>query len=107
MEIDIPLNTWSKKKLKTGKCATSRNTKYGSSGDTFTVDGVEYELTNVRRLELEMVANRFYIEEGMTSPDEFKKVWQGIYPLSGWTPKKMVWIHFFRKKFTNIIAKNQ
>lgn len=96
-EIEIPFNAWSRMKLKTGKCATSRNTKYGSSGDTFIVDGVEYELINVWRLELEEVATRFHIEEGMASKEEFIEVWKSIYPLSGWTPKKMVWIHFFRK----------
>ena len=97
MEITIPFNIWSRERLKKGKCATSRNSRYGIEGDTFMIDGVRYEITSIMKLPLLKIANQYWYEEGATSSKEFIEVWKGIHPIAGWKPDKEVWIHFFHK----------
>ena len=95
--VEIPFNEWSRKRLQAGvKCATTRRFPYGKPGDRFQAVGRWWVLTDVRRIRLEEVAERYYKEEGAESPEEFIEVWKSIHPRAGWTPKRWVWIHFFQ-----------
>ena len=96
MEVQIPFNTWSKKRLYSGvKFGTSRNKKYGDKGDTFKAINRTYEILYVKRMSLEHVAYIQYKAEGCVSPEEFIEVWEDIHPEVGFVPKQMVWYHAF------------
>lgn len=106
--IYIPFNEWSKERIKAGvKTATSRYKKYGEAGDRFVVDGEIFELVEVVKMKLGIVAELHYEEEGAKSPEEFKKIWIDIHPKRGFRADDMVWFHRFRKveiaDFTNFI----
>lgn len=105
MKIEIPFNEWSKKRLILGtKIATSRNKRYGEIGDTFPVDfsefhreSREYQLTAVLPLMLSHVGIFLYKIEGAESSQEFHDVWCDIHKRAGWTPEKVVYVHFFEE----------
>ena len=101
MEINIPFNDWSKKRLKSKvKLATTRTKRYGKEGDTFIVHlghvDYKFELLAVFKLSLYDVASRLYYIEGAESPLAFRKVWEQIHPRSAWQPDKKVNVHLFR-----------
>lgn len=95
--INIPFNDWSCTQLKKGrKIATTRTKPYGKPGDTFEVDGLEYQLFGVQKIRLGEVASKFFEEEGCDSPEEFKKVWKEIHPKRGFIETDEVYLHKFR-----------
>ena len=98
MDIEIPFNKWSRERLKEGKCATSRNKKYGVEGDTFIVDGIKYIITDIARVSLQTVLDLGVQEEGADSKEEFIKVWKEIHPRKGFVPEQKVWFHRFKLK---------
>jgi len=94
--IKLPFNEWSIERLeKNMKTATTRRKRYGKPGDHFIAAGKKWMLTEVRRIRLGEVAEKYYRQEGAESPEEFIEVWKKIHPRAGWTPEKRVWIHFF------------
>ena len=98
MEIEIPFNKWSKDRLKANmKTATSRNKKYGDPGDTFTVEGLKYCLTQITKVSLSSIRDCCYDVEGCRSPEHFEKVWIDIHPRKGWVDEQKVWFHRFEK----------
>jgi len=98
METKIPFNLWSRDKLRNGiKTVTSRTTKYGDVDDTFKAVGKNYRITAVMKLPLRTIADEYYFEEGCSSPDDFKKIWCEIHPISRWIPNKEVYLHFFEE----------
>ena len=97
MRIVIPFNAWSKKRIKENKRATSRYKKYGNVGDVFNINGVDYELFEVKRMMLSEVASYYYVMEGCTSEEEFKQIWKDIHPYRGFCGNDLVWVHFFRE----------
>ena len=100
MKIEIPFNDWSKERLRLlVKTATSRNKKYGNVGDTFEVDGCEYELTLVIKLPLWFVAECLWSYEGAFHYAEFVDVWNSMHPKKNYEDNEnlMVWYHHFRK----------
>ena len=94
--IEIPFNEWSRKRLGITKFGTTRNKKYGETGDLFIVDGYEYQLIHVIKLPLIFVRNVLYGMEGASCPEEFEKVWIEIHPRKGFEIDKKVWYHHFR-----------
>lgn len=95
MKIEIPFNDWSKKRLRQGKIATSRNNRYGNPGDTFTVDDRNYKLVLVRKLPLWFIRDCLWGCEGALSPHEFVHVWCEIHKQKGWKDNQEVWFHMF------------
>lgn len=97
--IKIPFLKEFKKDLLSGKkTMTSRNKKYGESGDRFTVDGKEFELTKVTRQTLFSVSHMLYEEEGFAKPSEFIEVWKRLHPKKGYSPNQLIWLHIFKKR---------
>ena len=95
-QIEIPFNVWSKERLKVGrKTETSRNKKYGSVGDYFTVGGKRYFIREIRRITLGEIAQYYFAEEGANDSAEFIKVWEEIHPRKGFVAEQRVWMHFF------------
>lgn len=98
MEIIIPFNFWSRMRLTNQfKRATSRYTKYGNVGDTFSVDGFKYELELILKLPLWFVVEELYLSEGAKSSDELEEVWKEIHPKKGFRPFDEVWYHHFKE----------
>ena len=94
--IEIPFNEWSRERLRRGvKRATARRKRYGDPGDMFRAVGRWWILTEVRRVTLREVRDRWWKAEGCDSPEEFEKVWRSIHPRRGFVPNQKVWIHFF------------
>ena len=97
-KIDIPFrDDFKGLMLRDLKTCTSRNKRYGDPGDTFEAFGATFKLTQQDRWALKNVALVLYREEGCTSPDHFIAVWKKIHPRAGWTPEKLVWVHYFKR----------
>jgi hypothetical protein len=71
--------------------------KYGDEGDTFTVDGIKYCLTQVTKVSLGSIRDCCYDVEGCRNPEHFEKVWVEIHPRKGWVDKQKVWFHRFER----------
>ena len=94
MEIKIPFNGWSKDKIRLQKkTATTRNQKYGETGDIFWVEKKMFKLDLVIKLPLWFVITELYPSEGAESMMELKKVWEDIHPRKGYVPEQIVWYH--------------
>jgi len=79
MQITIPFNDWSMKRLRGyRKRATSRNKRYGNVGLAF-------------------VRDHFYHEEGCDSEDEFIAIWNEIHPRKKFDDEHKVWLHLFKE----------
>ena len=90
MEVEIPFNDWSKKRLRTGKVATSRSKRYGNPGDTFVFDGIKYKIILVRQLPLWFIRDCLWGCEGAIAPWEFVTEWKKIHYKKGWDDKREV-----------------
>ena len=96
-QIDIPFRgDMARAVRERRKICTSRTTRRGNVGDRFIVGTVECELTGVEKLPLSHVASHFYRFEGFETPDDFKRVWSEIHPMTGFDPDNIVWVHFFK-----------
>lgn len=97
--IEMPFNAWSKGALKRGKKATTRHSKKGEPGDYFKVGVHYYVLTDIEKIPLRMVAEKFWKIEGARSKLDFIKVWNSIYPRMQYAkdPEREVWLHKFDK----------
>ena len=97
-EINIPFNEWSKARLMNQtKKATSRTKKYGDVGDTFSVNGLKYELEFVIKVPLWFVIEDLHKSEGAKDSQELKDVWRSIHPRKGYRPFDEVWYHHFKE----------
>ena len=97
MKIKIPFNAWSMERLALGtKRATSRTKKYGNIGDTFTADGMKFELDLIIKVPQWFVAEVLYRSEGAITTAEFIDVWTSIHKLKGYSPFDEVWYHHFK-----------
>ncbi len=101
--IRFPFNDWSTERLAKGqKIATSRTSQFGNVGDTFTAGDRTFEVTSVSRKSLGDVAQNYYFDEGATSPEEFKQVWESIHP-GGFKPGQIVYFHQFRELTPEVV----
>lgn len=99
-DVFIPFRPELKKAILEGrKTMTARNKKYGNPGDRFTVGSHGFILESVRRITLFRVANDYYKEEGLESPEEFIRTWTEIHPQKGYISDQVVYLHVFRREF--------
>ncbi|MDP3062936.1 MAG: hypothetical protein Q8O40_06975 [Chloroflexota bacterium] len=78
------------------KTCTTRTRWYGDVGDTFDVFGHRFEITALERLRLEDVAVWSWQQEGVASPDTFRRIWAFLHPGRGWQPDYRGYVHHFR-----------
>ena len=96
--IEIPFNGWSLERLRDGrKTATSRNKLYGVSGDTFTIDNMDFEFRTTYKKQLLDIAENHFKEEGAKSQQEFIDVWVELHPKKGFVPNQKVYFHTFKR----------
>jgi hypothetical protein len=98
-EIVVPMTRKNVRMCESGrKIATTRGKPFGGVGDKFTMKGSEYEYTvmAVMCMPLEVIQELFYYAEGADSPEEFEKIYRGIY-YGRFPAKSMKYLHFFSK----------
>lgn len=96
--IKIPFKKEMKALILAGKKrCTSRNRKYGDTGDEFIVGKSRYMITFVVRRSLKYVADFLYEDEGFESRDAFIRYWNMIHPGKKFDPNQKVWVHYFMK----------
>jgi len=99
--IQIPFRPEFKDALLEGrKTMTARTKKYGNRGDQFEAFEVPFVILNVVERTLKEVADKFYKEEGVESPEAYKAKWAEIHPIKGFDPQQIVYLHsFIRRRF--------
>ena len=80
------------------KTTTVRTKRFGAPGDEFLVEGVAFELVAVEMMPLSDARDRVWKSEGMSSPEEFERVWGENHPTRGFRGEDAVWVHRFRPK---------
>jgi hypothetical protein len=96
-EVEIPFRSqFENAMISDRKTATSRTKLNGKIGDTFKAFGHLFEITELHRLTLSDVAQRFYRQEGVESPGDFMQVWQKLHR-GVWNPQRLIWLHRFRR----------
>ena len=63
------------------------------------VGDIYFEVTSVRMIQLEEVAEEHFKEEGFDSPEAFKVEWRLIHPYKGYQPDWMIYYHEFKRKY--------
>lgn len=66
----------------------------GQVGDTLQVLGVEFRIRGVGFVKLDDVAERYYRNAGVTSPEEFRLVWRELHARTGYRPHQLVRVHW-------------
>lgn len=99
MKVKIPFLKEFKVPMLSGKkTATSRTKRYGQRGDTFKAFGAMFQIKDVSKMSLGMIANEYYLDEGFISDNEFVQCWRKLHPRKGYVPDQMVWVHIFEKE---------
>jgi len=98
VEVIIPFKESFRTAMLTDKkTKTSRNKKYGKSGDTFKKFGAVFEIISVEKHPLKKVAEEWFFEEGCLTAEEFKNIWISLHPLKGYEKDKEVFVHTFKR----------
>ncbi len=103
MRIDIPFCQDMKRATLDGiKSCTSRTRRFGKPGDTFTLNHVggasaHFMITSVKKLPIKQVADTLYRQEGFKTPEDFKRLWRQIHPITGYRADTEVYVHYFRR----------
>jgi hypothetical protein len=80
--------------LSGNKSMTSRTFEMGV-GDVFKLGGQKFKITKVDQHRLRDVANKYYKQEGVDSPEEFVELWKKIHK-GKYNPKQVVYTHTFK-----------
>lgn len=98
MKVKIPFKEQFRQAMLSGrKTMTSRTKRYGEVEDTFDAFGATFQITDVMRCSLMLVANEYYLDEGCDSSEDFVKIWEKIHPRRGFDPNQGVYVHTFEK----------
>ena len=76
---------------------TSRTRKYGEAYDEFEVFGARFTITDVKKMQLKDVRDKYWREEGFDEPIGFVHMWGEIHPKKGFDPEQWVWVHTFKR----------
>lgn len=98
MRITLPFQPrWRPAVLAGTKSTTVRTKRHGLVGDEFEVEGVAFVLVAVDMMPLAAARDTVWREEGMTSREEFERVWSENHPTRGFRAEDAVWLHRFRR----------
>jgi hypothetical protein len=96
--VYIPfLEYWEKKMINSEKTCTSRVKQYGKVGSRFKIFSTVFEITDIKKLKLEIVKDKYYKQEGCDSKEKFETIWNNIHYKKGFDKNQEVFIHFFSK----------
>ncbi len=68
---------------------------WGKAGDTFSVDGRQFELIDVSERSLNNVSQKYHTMDGYATPSDFLSGWKTVYGSEG-DPGSILYIHWFR-----------
>lgn len=88
---------WRPLVLSGAKTTTVRTRRHGEAGDEFDVEGARFRLLEVAHAPLSVARDRWWREEGMSSPAEFESVWAQNHPTRGFRGSDQVWVHRFER----------
>lgn len=98
MRIKLPFQPrWRGSVLDGSKTTTVRSKRYGHPHDDFEIDGAAFRLTAVDGMTLDAARDAVWREEGMTSPEEFTRIWTENHPGRGYRGSDQVWVHRFQR----------
>jgi len=80
------------------KVATTRSRMMGKPGDIFYLRGIPFEIYAVEKVELCIVAEERYQQEGFNTPQDFKKAWKHLHPVKGYDAKQKVFYHRYKRR---------
>ena len=99
MMVYIPFQEkWRVPMLKGLKTCTSRPKRACDIGNTFNAFGAVFRVIDIQVHQLIDVATNLYLEEGCTTPLEFKQVWEDIHPIKGFVSEWKVYVHHFKRE---------
>lgn len=75
------------------KTSTIRARRRCDPGDTFDLDGRRYEVSSVDAMPLREAAERCFLTEGLSVPEDVYRVLASYYP--DLTEESTVWVHTF------------
>lgn len=78
------------------KTMTCRTYRLGKEGDTFTAFGATFIIETVVRTRLGDMPMHYDVE-GVSSPEEFRKLWAQLHSRKGFVPDQMVYAHRIRR----------
>ena len=78
------------------KTATTRTRPMGDPGDYFVAFGKEFQIYSVINMELEMVVEEYFKQEGFKTPQEVIDIWNKIHPIKKYYPNQRVYLHLFQ-----------
>ena len=97
MQVTIPFQEDFKDRMLEGKKnATTRTKRYGEVGDTFSAFDATFEIIQVWRIPLGLVANALSKAEGFQSPEDFIQCWKRLHPRKGYMQEQKVYTHIFK-----------
>ena len=98
MRIHLPFQPqWRAAVLAGTKTTTVRTKRYGQPGDDFEVEGHAFRLVSVQPTTLAAARDTVWREEGMSSVEEFARIWKENHPSRGFRGEDQVWIHLFSR----------
>ena len=88
---------WRPLVLSGAKTTTVRTKRLASPGDAFTIDDARFVVLAVEAMPLAKARDLCWASEGMASPEEFERAWEGTHPTRGFRPGDSVWVHRFAR----------
>ncbi len=70
---------------------------YGYPGERFYLEGVEFEITDLRQQSLGAMTDADAQAEGYENLEAYKAFILGIHPGMTWNEEGMTWVHAFRR----------
>jgi hypothetical protein len=96
--VYIPfLEYWEKKMLNGEKIATTRVRQYGKIGSYFKIFNTVFQITDIKKIALRIVRDKYYMKEGCDTSEKFESIWTNIHYKKGFDPEQLVFLHVFTK----------
>ncbi len=70
---------------------------YGHPGERFQLEGVEFEITDLRQQPLGEMTDADAQAEGYESLEAYRAFILGIHPGMSWNEESVTWVHTFRR----------
>lgn len=79
------------------KTQQRRNGIYGYPGERFTLNGIDFEITDLRQQALGEMTEADAKAEGFSNLDDYQQLILRMHPGMQWQPDALVWLHQFRR----------
>ena len=98
MQVFIPFQEAFRKRMCDGiKTQTARTKRYGKEGDTFIAFETMFQIVDVFKSSLGIVAGKDFKTEGFDNIEAFWHLWDKLHPRKRYTNDDIVWVHRFKR----------